>query len=414
MQLARIGVGDTLKQGSRGVAGGAHQRMRRVLVGVEVALAFVLVVSNGLLLRSFVRLLNTDPGFQPSGAITASIELPKANYPSDGDESAFFARTLDRIRALPGVREAGFGSDLPWTGYDENTGFEIVGRAPTNDEPEGRYHFITAGYASATGIPVVAGRDLTAADDAKAPAVLVVNESLARKYWSSPTDAIGARVKIWGGERTIVGVIGDVRDMPWHRAAVPALYYPQPQQWYAQRMLLVVRSSGVDPAALVEPIRRVVREIDPALPLASVRPLESVAGAAIAARRLTLWLVATFGVTAFFLAVVGIYGVMAQAVRQRTNEFGVRQALGATERDIMRLVLSSGAVLTTIGLVAGALLSMAATRLFSSMLYGVSATDPGTFVSVTLLLLGASFAAVYLPARRATRVSPAHALRATE
>ena len=415
LQLARIGVGDTLKQGSRSVAGGAHQRMRRVLVGIEVALAFVLVVSNGLLLRSFTSILNTDPGFVARGAITASAELPTVSYGTDAGAAAFFARALEGIRALPGVREAGFGSDLPWTGYDENTGFAITGRPIVrDDEPEGRYHFITTGYATATGIPVIAGRDLTAADDASGPAVLLVNESLASKYWSTPNAAVGARVQIWGRERTIAGVIGDVRDMPWHRSAVPALYFPQPQQWHPQRMLLVVRSSGGDPRTLIESIRRVVNGIDPALPLASVRPLESVAGAAIAVRRLTLWLVGTFGVTALFLAVVGIYGVMAQAVRQRSHEFGVRQALGATQSDIMRLVLSSGALLTVAGLVAGAALSFAATRLFASMLYSVSATDPGTFAGVTVLLLVAALAAIYLPARRATRVSPANALRATE
>ena len=415
LQLARIGVGDTLKQGSRSVAGGAHQRMRRVLVGIEVALAFVLVVSNGLLLRSFTSILNTDPGFVARGAITASVELPTVSYGAEGAPAAFFARALEGIRALPGVRDAGFGSDLPWTGYDENTGFAIIGRPNVrDDEPEGRYHFITTGYATATGIPVIAGRDLTAADDAGAPAVIVVNESLARKYWSTPNAAVGARVQIWGRERTIAGVIGDVRDMPWHRSAVPALYFPQPQQWHPQRMLLVVRSSGGDPGTLMESIRRVMSGIDPALPLASVRPLESVAGAAIAVRRLTLWLVGTFGVTALFLAVVGIYGVMAQAVRQRSHEFGVRQALGATQSDIMRLVLSSGAILTAAGLVSGAALSFAATRLFASMLYSVSATDPGTFAGVTVLLLVAALAAIYLPARRASRVSPANALRTTE
>ena len=149
LQLARIGVGDTLKQGSRSVAGGAHQRMRRVLVGIEVALAFVLVVSNGLLLRSFTSILNTDPGFVARGAITASVELPTVSYGTDAGAAAFFARALEGIRALPGVREAGFGSDLPWTGYDENTGFAIIGRPIVrDDEPEGRYHFITTGYAT--------------------------------------------------------------------------------------------------------------------------------------------------------------------------------------------------------------------------------------------------------------------------
>jgi predicted permease len=414
LHLARTGVGDALKQGGRSVAGGAHQRMRRVLVGIEVALAFVLVLSSGLLLRSFVSMLDTNPGFEPQEAMTASVELPTARYATDPAVSGFFARASEDIRSLPGVRAVGFGSDLPWTGYDENTGFAIIGRPSSrNEDPEGRYHFITAGYLTAAGIPLIAGRDLTTADDATAPRVVLVNESLAWKYWADPQAAVGARVRIWGRERTIAGVIGDVRDLPWHQAAVPALYFPQPQQWYPQRMLLIVRSAG-ERKPLVESIRRIVSGIDPALPLANVRPLDSVAGAAIAARRLTLWLVVTFGVTALFLAVVGIYGVMTQAVRQRTHEFGVRQALGATRADILRLVLSSGALLTSTGLAAGVLLSVGATRLFASMLYSVEAADPSTFAGVTLLLLAAASGAMYLPARRATRVNPADALRAAE
>ena len=414
VQLARAGVDDTLKQGGRSVAGAAQQRMRRLLVGLEVALAFVLVVSSGLLLRSFVAMLDTDPGFRPEGAVTASVELPTATYPTIAEASSFFSRARAGIRALPGVRDAGFSSDLPWTGYDENTGFAIVGRPPDQDDgPGGRYHFVTAGYAPAIGIPLVAGRDLAESDDAAARRVLLVNESLARKYWGTPALAVGARVRMWGRERTIAGVIGDIRDQPWHLAAEPALYMPQPQQWQPQRMFLVVRTQG-DPSSVVESIRRVVNTIDPTLPIANIRALDAVAGAAIAARRLTLWLVGAFGITALFLAVVGIYGVMTQAVRQRAHEFGVRQALGATRGDIMRLVLSGGAVLSVAGLAVGALLSIIATRLFASMLYRVGASDPVTFGAVTLVLLVAALGAAYLPARRATQVSPAHALRAAE
>ena len=243
--------------------------------------------------------------------------------------------------------------------------------------------------------------------------MILVNESLARKYWGAPERAVGARVRLWGQERMVAGVIGDVRDEPWHLAAEPALYMPQPQEWQPQRMFLVVRTDG-DPASLIESIRRVVNGIDPALPLANVKPLEAVAGAAIAARRLTLWLVTAFGLTALFLAVVGIYGVMNQAVRQRTHEFGVRQALGATRGDILRLVLSSGAILSVVGLCGGLLLAILSTRLFAAMLYRVSAFDPLTFASVTLVLLAAALCAAYLPARRATHVSPSTALRATE
>jgi len=409
-QLARAGVGDTLKQGGRRVAGSAQQRTRRVLAAVEVALAFVLVVSSGLLLRSFVAMVDANPGFRPEGAITASVELPVARYDTDR-ATAFYTRAGARLRSLPGVREAAFTSDLPWTGYDENTGFAIVGRQfPAGAGPQARYHFITTGYTHATGTPLVAGRDLSPSDVKDAPSVLLVNESAAIKYWTTAGAAVGARVNLWGRERTIVGVVGDVRDMPWHERAAPAVYFPQPQAWYPQRMFLVARSD-LDPRSVVEPIRRALSEIDPELPLANVRPLEAVAGAAIATRRLTLWLVATFGVTALFLAVVGIYGVMTQVVGDRMQEFGVRQALGATRGDILRLVLSGGVTLTAAGLVAGWLLSIASTRVLEALLYGVSAADTSTFAMVTALLLTVALVAAYLPARRATRVSAAAALR---
>lgn len=412
-RLAHAGVGEALKEGGRTVAGSTHQRMRRALAAVEVALAFVLVVSSGLLLRSFVSLVNTNPGFRPGGAMTAAIELPTARYDIDA-ASRFYQRAAEVVRALPGVRAAAFSSDLPWTGYDENTGFAVIGRQFRNGEgPEARYHFITSEYIRATGTPLVAGRDLTQSDIKEAPLVVLVNESAARKYWNTPAAAVGARLNLWGAERTIAGVIGDVRDMPWHDRAVPALYFPQAQTWYPQTMFLIARSD-VEPLSLVEPIRRALREIDPELPLANVRALETVAGAAVATRRLTLWLVATFGLTALFLAVVGIYGVMAQAVGQRTHEFGVRQALGATRGDIMRLVFSSGAVMTLAGLAAGVVLALVSTQLLASLLYGVTAIDPPTFAAVAAVLVAAAAGAAYLPARRATRITAATALRAAE
>jgi predicted permease len=410
LRLARTTAGEALKEGSRAIAGSAQQRTRRVLAAAEVALAFVLVVSSGLLLRSFVSMVTRDPGFQPLGAITASVELPTALY----DETAsreFFRRAAERVRALPGVREAAFSSDLPWSNYDENTSFDIVGRPSAKDEgPGARYHFITTGYLRATGTPLLAGRDLEPSDGEKAPPVILLNESAARTYWTTPAAAVGARVSLWGKERTVAGVIGDVQDMPWHERSVPALYFPQPQAWYAQRMFLIARSDVALPS-FVDSIRRAMAEIDPQLPLANVRPLESVATAATATRRLTLWLVAAFGLTSFFLAVVGIYGVMAQAVGQRRQEFGVRQALGATPRDILRLVFSSGAGMTVAGLLAGVVLALGSTRLLESLLYGVTAFDPATFAAVAAVLLGAAVAAIYFPARRATRVSPAIALR---
>ena len=413
VRLARTGVGDTLKQGVRSVIGSPHQRIRRALAGVQVALAFVLVVASGLLLRSFVAVMTTNPGFQPANAITASVELPIARYDADASP-AFYARALERIRGLPGVVDATFTSDLPWTGYDENTGFSIVGRPERDgDSTEARYHFITPGYVRATGVPLLAGRDLATADRAGTPLVILINESAARKYWKNAADAVGARVNLWGEERTVAGVIGDVRDMPWHDRAAPALYFPLSQTWYPQPMILVARTS-TDPSSTVGTIRRALREIDPELPMSNIKPLAAVAGAAMATRQLTLWLVAAFGVTALVLAVVGIYGVMAQAVGQRVHEFGVRQALGATSGDILRLVFSSAAIMTMSGLAAGIALALLSTRLLASLLFGVTALDPMTFTAVGVLLAAAGAAAAYFPARRASRVSAASALRAAD
>jgi predicted permease len=343
--------------------------------------------------------------------LTASIDLPTARYDTPA-ATGFYRRAAERVRALPGVREAAFSSDLPWTGYDENTGFSIVGR-PSNEDTEARYHFVTEGYTRATGTPLVAGRDLNSSDVSGAPLVVLLNESAARKYWNNPAAAVGARLKLWGSERIVAGVIGDVRDMPWHDRAAPAVYFPVAQTWYSQPMLLIARSE-MPPASLVDPVRRGLRELDPQLPLASIRSLESVAGGAMATRRLTLWLVTAFGITALVLAVVGIYGVMAQVVGQRQQEFGVRQALGATRGDIMRLVFSSAAVMTSVGVVIGFALAAVSTRLLVSLLYGVQPHDPITFAGVALALIAAAAVATYVPARRATHISAAAALRAAE
>jgi putative ABC transport system permease protein len=410
LRLARTTAAEALKESGRTIAGAAHQWARRALAAAEVALAFVLVVSSGLLLRSFVSMVTADPGFEPRGVVTASVELPTALYNRDASRE-FFRRAGERVRALPGVREAAFSSDLPWTNYDENTSFAIVGRQTSeSEEPQARYHFLTAGYSRATGTPILAGRDIDASDGDAAPPVVLMNAAAARKFWTTPAAAVGARVNLWGAERTVVGVLGDVKDMPWHDGAVPALYFPQPQRWYPQPMFLVARYDAGLPS-VVESIRRALAEIDPELPLANVRPLESVAAAATATRRLTLWLVAAFGLTSFFLAVVGIYGVMAQAVGQRRQEFGVRQALGATPGDILRLVFSSGAGMTVVGLVVGVALALGSTRLLTSLLYGVTPLDPPTFAGVAAVLLAAAVGAIYLPARRAIRVNPAIALR---
>jgi putative ABC transport system permease protein len=411
LRLVRAGTAETLKDTVRTIAGSRHARTRRALAGTEVALAFVLVVSSGLLLRSFMLMLDTNPGFEARHALTASVELPPARYNAKTAVD-FFRRATERVRALPGVQEVGFSSDLPWTNYDENTGFEIVGRKSRDEEgPEARYHFLTEGYTRAIGTTLIAGRDVTRLDTADAPPVVLLNEAAARKYWTTPDAAVGAGLDLWGARRTVVGVIGNVRDMPWQLQSAPALYFPQAQMWQPQPMFLVVRST-LNPTVLAGPIRQALREIDPELPLANVRLLETVAGAALATRRLVLWLVAAFGLTALFLAVIGVYGVMAQSVSERRHEFGVRQALGATRTDIMRLVFSTGAAMIAAGLLTGIAMALMSTRLLAALLYGITPLDASTFGIVAAILVAAAAAAAYVPSRRATTISAATALRA--
>lgn len=414
LQLAGASVTSTLKHGGRGTAGTSTTRMRGLLVVSEIALAFVLVVGAGLLLRSFAKLSSTDPGFRPDGVLTARLSLPSSRYPDTAAAATFYGRLRERAMAIPGVRGAGLASDLPWTGYDENTGFEIVGRTfPPGEGPQARFHMTTPGYFSALDIPLLAGRHILESDTARMPPVVLINERLARRFWGGTdplSGAVGAHLDLWGRDRVIVGVVGDVRDAPWADAAEPALYFPQAQQSFGQDMFLVIKAD-IDPASLSGPLTQAVREIDPALPLANLTPLASLSGQAFASRRFLLVLVGAFGITALFLAIVGVYGVMAQAVGQRVQEFGVRQALGARPVDILHLVLKGAAAIGLGGALLGTVLALASTRWLASSLYGISPMDPPTFSTVGVLLFVVATAASYVPARKAMRVDPAVALR---
>jgi putative ABC transport system permease protein len=316
------------------------------------------------------------------------------------------------VRALPGVRAVGFSSDLPWTGYDENTSFRIIGRQfPEGEGPEARYHFLTPGFIAALGLPLRAGRDVSTSDGPDTPPVVLINEATARRFWMEPQNAIGARLNLWSDQpTTVVGVIGDIKDVPWADGQPGGVYFPQAQQWYPQDMFLTVRSDG-NAQLLVEPLMRAVRELDPELPVAAVRTLDEIAGNALATRRFTLGLVAAFGASALFLAIIGVYGVMAQTVGQRVREFGVRQAVGAEPRDILRLVLAGGALMGLAGLVTGIALALPVTSLVRSLLFRTSPTDPWILVSVATLLLLSTLMASYVPARAAMRTDPATALR---
>ena len=292
IQLARADAAPML-QGGRGAPGGAHHRLRGALVVAEVALAFVIVVTGGLLLRSLSSLTQLDHGFRPDHALAALVNLPPARYREPAQTRAFFDRLCERMRAMPGVRAVGLGSDLPWTGYDENTSFGIIGRQfPEGEGPEARYHFLTPGFIDALGLPLRAGRDIGPGDSAEAPPVVLINETTARQYWGDAQRAIGARLNLWSDQpTTVVGVIGDLKDVPWAEAMPGGVYFPQAQQWYPQDMFLTIRAE-TDPRSLAEPLMRVVHELDPELPLSGVRTLDEIAGNALATRRFTLVLVA--------------------------------------------------------------------------------------------------------------------------
>jgi len=417
LQSLKLNLNESLKEGGRAASGGRRQRRTRgALVVAEVALAMGLLLGAGLLMRSFLKLQQTDPGFNPEGVLTMSVVLPGARYAYGEQQSAFLQRLVERVSALPGVRSAGVTSDLPWTGYqNEGGGFTIEGKTFPPDQPtEAQYHFISADYMRTIGAPLLSGRWFDARDTRKSQPVILINQAMARKYWPGE-DVVGKRIgmafegnpqQVW---TQVVGVIGDVKDYPSSAEAEPAYYYPVTQEPYPE-MSLAIRASK-DPLSLVESVRREVRALDREMPISEVRTLDTVAAAAVAGRRFTLLLVGVFALTALALAGIGIYGVTSYLVAHRTHEIGIRIALGAKSFDVLKLALRQGMALALAGVGAGLAVAIAATRLMANLLYGVGATDPATFVAVPLFLIGVSFVACWIPARRATKVDPMIALR---
>ena len=415
LQAARTSINESLRDGGRGATVGAgHMNLRGALVVAEVCLASALMIGAGLLLRTFVNILNTDPGFRPEKVLTAKVSLPRAHYKDRKAIGNFFDRLIAQVQAIPGVKAAGAGTDLPWTGYDENSGFAIEGRpAAENDSNHARYHAATPDYFRSLGIPLLGGRFFTEADNADARQVIVINRAFARRYWPNE-GAVGKRFtfsdkpteKDW---ITVVGLVGDVKDTPTAESAEPAFWWPLLQQPFGE-VILTVRAN-VDPLGVAGAIRRELGAMDKDLALADVQTMEAIAGTAVAASKFVLLLMALFSAVALSLAAIGMYGVLSYSVAQRRHEFGVRMALGAGKRDLLAMVTVQGMKLVLIGVACGVALAFVLGRILGSLLYGVSVHDRFTFLTVSLLAAAAGLAACYVPARRATKADPMTALR---
>jgi predicted permease len=417
MQAARFDVQQGLREGGRGSTGSGRQaRLRSVLVAGEVALASVLLIGAGLMLRSFVNLLRSDPGFRAQHVLTAKLALPLETYKGREPVMRFYDRAQRELQSIPGVVSAGTGTDLPWTGYDDNLGGWKYEDRPSdpNDSTHARYHCASADYFRALGIPLLRGRLFTEADAATAPPVVVINQAMARKYWPNE-DPVGKRLDFGFSDKptwtAVVGIVGDVKDRPNSPAAEPAFWWPTTQMPMPfGRMAVVLRASS-DSAPLIRDLREAVRRLDPGLAVSDARVMEQVAGESFQTPRFALFLVALFAGLALALAATGVYGVVSYAVSQRMHEFGMRMALGAGQWDVIRLVLGHGVRLAAIGVGIGLAGGAALSQLLGSLLYEVKRVDPVTYAAVALVGVGVAALACYVPARRATGADPMQALR---
>jgi putative ABC transport system permease protein len=413
--LGRDLAGSLRSADKGGAEGPGRRRLRDMLVVAEIALALPLLVGAGLMINSFLRLKQVDPGFDAERLLLVRLSLPELRYPEwVPNVVGFYDEAWQRARALPGVRSASITSNIPLDAGGGTNDFELE-RYPTprgETHPQAEFVQVSPDYFATMGIPVLEGRSLADSDVTDAAPVMVVSRAFARRHFPGES-AIGMRLKTGGCTEcdwtTIVGVVGDVKESGLDDDDAPAMYVPYRQE-PSREMYLALRTDA-DPTALVSAVRRAVDDLDPELALSQVETMEDLMVSSTGRSRYWMTLLGAFAAVALLLAAVGVYGVTAYAVSRRTREIGIRVALGAGRRDIVRLVIRQGMLPSVVGIVLGLVASLALTRFVSSLLYGVSGTDPATFVAVVVLLTGVALVACYVPARRALRVDPLVALR---
>ncbi|MGH9777491.1 MAG: ABC transporter permease [Candidatus Acidiferrales bacterium] len=412
LQASRANLNDVLKESGRGMIGSRH-RLRGALVVSEIALALTLLVGAGLMLRSLLHLQSVPLGFQAENVLVMRINLPQGRYPDGGQRVAFYDTLLERMRTVPGVREAAAVSGLPFESWNWAQELYFEGRESTGEPLSADVQAVTPSFFRTLGVPLLGGRDFSAQDgDRGALGVVVVSQGFARRFFPGQ-DAVGRRFRTTPTESplTIVGVVADIRPNgdSLRTEPPPTFYYCSCQIGFSSMAILV--RTGPPPESLTSALRSQVGSLDPELPVYNVRTMQAIVHAAVGETRFQTTLLALFAGLSLLLAAVGIYGVMAFSVSQRAHEIGVRMALGAQRRNVLSLILGQGALLAVLGVAVGLASAFALSRLLSTLLYRVAATDPLTFVGVSVLLLFVTLLASYVPARRAMRVDPMVALR---
>jgi putative ABC transport system permease protein len=415
LQTSKADLHETLKEGGRTGSSGARAWVRNTLVVLEMALALVVLVSAGLLIRSFWRLQQVNPGFAPQNTLAMSLGLPVTKYREPAQRANFYKELLQVIRALPGVQSAGATSNLPLSGNNSSGSFRIEGRVvpPGQSPPHGDRWAATTDYFSTMKIPIIRGRFFDDRDTMESQPVAIIDESMQRKYWPNE-DPVGKRITFQGGQnnpiwREIVGMVGHVKHNGLEGESRVQYYIPHSQVQNAG-MNLVVRTN-VDPASLSGAVRGAISQMDKDLPVFRVRTMEQFVNDSTAPRRFALTLVAIFAAVALALAAVGLYGVLSYSITQRSHEIGIRVALGAQVRDVLRLVVGQGMLLALAGVVLGSVAAFLLTKLMANLLFNVTPSDPLTFATIAFLLTLVALLACFVPARKATKVDPIEALR---